>query len=100
MVRNSRWLKETSHEAYAKNYSMVFPHDEQLAGRNIRKDVLHQVALKSTIVFNALEVNFQMKFRYLIAYILWNFIRIYLSVWKVAFLFEYTIYHFKVKNIF
>ncbi|PIK57278.1 Sarcosine dehydrogenase, mitochondrial [Apostichopus japonicus] len=43
MVRNSRWLKETSHEAYAKNYSMVFPHDEQLAGRNIRKDVLHQI---------------------------------------------------------
>ena len=35
--------KERSHEAYAKNYSMVFPHDEPLAGRNMKK-VLSLVA--------------------------------------------------------
>lgn len=43
LVRNTRWLNDTSHEAYAKNYSMVFPHDEQLAGRNQRKDALHEI---------------------------------------------------------
>lgn len=37
------WVKERSHESYAKNYSMVFPHDEPLAGRNMKKDPLHQV---------------------------------------------------------
>ena len=30
-------MKERSHEAYAKNYSMVFPHDEPLAGRGMKK---------------------------------------------------------------
>ena len=34
---NTRWVKERSHEAYAKNYAMVFPHDEPLAGRNMKK---------------------------------------------------------------
>ena len=34
---DAQWVKERSHEAYAKNYSMVFPHDEPLAGRNMKK---------------------------------------------------------------
>ncbi|XP_038046072.1 sarcosine dehydrogenase, mitochondrial-like [Patiria miniata] len=41
--RNSAWVDERSQEAYAKNYSTVFPHDEPLAGRNMRKDALHKV---------------------------------------------------------
>ena len=35
--RSKQWVKERSHEAYAKNYSMVFTHDEPLAGRNMKK---------------------------------------------------------------
>ncbi|OXB69053.1 hypothetical protein ASZ78_009529 [Callipepla squamata] len=43
LTNNNRWIRERSHESYAKNYSVVFPHDEPLAGRNMRKDPLHQV---------------------------------------------------------
>ena len=35
--KNKNWVIERSHEAYAKNYSMVFQHDEPLAGRNMKK---------------------------------------------------------------
>ncbi|XP_037082640.1 sarcosine dehydrogenase, mitochondrial-like [Pollicipes pollicipes] len=45
LTTNKQWIKERSHEAYAKNYSMVFPHDEPLAGRNMRKDPLYQELL-------------------------------------------------------
>uniref|UniRef100_A0A8B9GLS0 Sarcosine dehydrogenase, mitochondrial n=1 Tax=Astyanax mexicanus TaxID=7994 RepID=A0A8B9GLS0_ASTMX len=40
---NNRWIRERSHESYAKNYSVVFPFDEPLAARNMRKDPFHQV---------------------------------------------------------
>lgn len=43
LTDNNRWIRERSHESYAKNYSVVFPHDEPLAGRNVRKDPLHEV---------------------------------------------------------
>ena len=43
LTDNNRWIRERSHESYAKNYSVVFPHDEPLAGRNMRKDPLHEV---------------------------------------------------------
>jgi len=32
---NTQWIKSRSHEAYAKNYSIVFPKDEPLAGRTM-----------------------------------------------------------------
>ncbi|XP_032227351.2 sarcosine dehydrogenase, mitochondrial [Nematostella vectensis] len=48
---NQKWLSERSHEAYAKNYSMVFPHDEPLAGRNMRCDPFHQVLLDNGCVY-------------------------------------------------
>lgn len=47
LTANARWIKERSHEAYAKNYSMVFPHDEPLAGRNMRKDALYEELLRA-----------------------------------------------------
>ena len=43
MTNNSKWIKERSHEAYAKNYSTVFPFDEPLASRGMIKDALHEV---------------------------------------------------------
>lgn len=38
------WATERSHEAYAKNYSIVFPNDQPLAGRNFIKDPFHTVS--------------------------------------------------------
>eukprot|EP00397_Hematodinium_sp_SG-2012_P003570 GEMP01003578.1.p1 GENE.GEMP01003578.1~~GEMP01003578.1.p1 ORF type:complete len:834 (+),score=156.71 GEMP01003578.1:93-2594(+) len=32
-----KWLRDRSHEAYAKNYSIVFPNDQALAGRQLKK---------------------------------------------------------------
>jgi hypothetical protein len=43
LTDHHRWIRERSHESYTKNYSVVFPHDEPLAGRNMRKDPLHEV---------------------------------------------------------
>lgn len=43
ITANQKWLRERSHESYAKNYSMVFPHDEPLASRNMRCDPFHKV---------------------------------------------------------
>lgn len=40
--RNTQWIRERSHESYAKNYSMVFKYDQPLAGRNFQKDPLHE----------------------------------------------------------
>lgn len=48
---NQKWLRERSHESYAKNYSMLFPHDEPLASRNMRRDPFHQVLLDRGCVY-------------------------------------------------
>ncbi|KAG5682277.1 hypothetical protein PVAND_011640 [Polypedilum vanderplanki] len=37
------WAIERSHEAYAKNYSIVFPNDQPLAGRNFIQDPFHKI---------------------------------------------------------
>uniref|UniRef100_A0A8C9WYW5 Sarcosine dehydrogenase, mitochondrial n=1 Tax=Sander lucioperca TaxID=283035 RepID=A0A8C9WYW5_SANLU len=42
LTDNTRWIRQRSHESYAKNYSVVFPFDEPLASRNMRKDPFHQ----------------------------------------------------------
>ncbi|XP_077986603.1 sarcosine dehydrogenase, mitochondrial-like [Glandiceps talaboti] len=46
-----KWVKDRSHEAYAKNYSMVFPHDEPLAGRDVRIDPFHKVLQDAGCVY-------------------------------------------------
>ncbi|XP_072096585.1 sarcosine dehydrogenase, mitochondrial isoform X1 [Mobula birostris] len=51
MTNDNRWIRERSHESYAKNYAVVFPHDEPLAGRNMRLDPLHQELLQQGCVF-------------------------------------------------
>ncbi|UYV82994.1 SARDH [Cordylochernes scorpioides] len=51
LLDNQRWIKERSHEAYAKNYSVVYPHDEPLAGRNQIKDSLYDDMLQSGCIF-------------------------------------------------
>lgn len=51
LTDNPRWIRERSHESYAKNYSVVFPFDEPLASRNMRKDPFHQVLTEQGCVF-------------------------------------------------
>ncbi|XP_065183725.1 sarcosine dehydrogenase, mitochondrial-like [Sycon ciliatum] len=48
---NVQWCRQRSHESYAKNYSIVFPHDEPMAGRNLRKDPLHEELMKAGCVY-------------------------------------------------
>ena len=45
-----------SHEAYAKNYSIVYPHDEPLAGRDLLHSALHPQLLAAGCVFQAIRV--------------------------------------------
>ena len=45
------WVDQRSHEAYAKNYAMVFPHDEPLAGRNMKTDPFHSLLLEAGCVY-------------------------------------------------
>nr|XP_039249163.1 sarcosine dehydrogenase, mitochondrial-like [Styela clava] len=45
LVNEKTWLKERSHETYAKHYSIAFHHDQPLGGRNQRADPLHQELL-------------------------------------------------------
>ncbi|GBM72943.1 Sarcosine dehydrogenase, mitochondrial [Araneus ventricosus] len=42
LTDNRKWIKERSHESYVKNYSIVYPHDEPLASRNMRKDAFFE----------------------------------------------------------
>lgn len=41
--KDKEWVDQRSHEAYVKNYAMVFPHDEPLASRNMKKDPFHEI---------------------------------------------------------
>ncbi|XP_053551873.1 sarcosine dehydrogenase, mitochondrial [Bombina bombina] len=51
LTNHNRWMRERSHESYAKNYSVVFLYDEPMAGRNMRKDPLYEELLKQGCVF-------------------------------------------------
>ncbi|KFO21517.1 Sarcosine dehydrogenase, mitochondrial [Fukomys damarensis] len=51
LAAHQRWIRERSHESYAKNYSVIFPHDEPLAGRNMRRGPLHEELLGRGCVF-------------------------------------------------
>ena len=69
-TRNSEWIKSRSQESYARNYYIVFPNDERLAGRNFQKGPFHEVCLsfcgncRTTVLFlgmyESAESNFQL----------------------------------------
>ncbi|CAG9819893.1 unnamed protein product [Phaedon cochleariae] len=44
------WVVETSHECYAKTYSIGYAHDQPLAGRNHRTDQFHEALVASGAV--------------------------------------------------
>lgn len=52
---DKNWIKERSHESYVKNYSIVFPHDQPLAGRNFKKDPFHEKLLKEGAVYEEMQ---------------------------------------------
>ncbi|KAK1119400.1 hypothetical protein K0M31_013230 [Melipona bicolor] len=43
---NVVWIHERCHEAYAKNYSIAFPHDQPLSGRNLKLDPFHSLLVE------------------------------------------------------
>ncbi|XP_045451807.1 sarcosine dehydrogenase, mitochondrial [Melitaea cinxia] len=47
------WVRESSHESYVRNYSIVFPNDEPLAGRDASHDALHQELIDDGAVMQA-----------------------------------------------
>ncbi|XP_013787690.1 sarcosine dehydrogenase, mitochondrial-like [Limulus polyphemus] len=51
LTDNQKWIKERSHESYAKNYSIVYPHDEPLACRNMRKDPFYDELAEKGCIF-------------------------------------------------
>lgn len=50
-LKSKRWCEDRTHESYAKTYSIVFPHDEALAGRGMRKSALYDVLLQQGCVY-------------------------------------------------
>jgi len=52
-IRDKKWIIDRTHESYAKTYSIVFPHDEPLAGRGIRKSALYDALLQQGCIYQA-----------------------------------------------
>jgi len=50
---DARWVEDRTHESYAKTYSIVFPHDEPLAGREARKSALYDALLSRGCVYQS-----------------------------------------------
>lgn len=57
LMKNVDWATERSHEAYTKNYSMVFLHDQPLSGRNAIQDSLHEVGAISLLLLKHGHMN-------------------------------------------
>mmetsp|Transcript_55295 Transcript_55295/g.124165 ORF Transcript_55295/g.124165 Transcript_55295/m.124165 type:complete len:921 (-) Transcript_55295:8-2770(-) len=51
--KDAKWVKDRTHESYAKTYAIVFPHDESLAGRGSRVSELHDELLRRGCVHQA-----------------------------------------------
>lgn len=52
-TRDARWVEDRTHESYAKTYSIVFPHDEPLAGRKMRHSALYDTLLQRGCVYQS-----------------------------------------------
>jgi len=52
-AHNDRWVEDRTHESYAKTYSVVFPHDEPLAGRSFLKSALYDTLLERGCVYQS-----------------------------------------------
>ena len=52
-VRDAAWVLDRTHESYAKTYSIVFPQDENLAGRNARRSGMYEALRDNRCMFQA-----------------------------------------------
>ena len=52
-VKDAKWVKDRTHESYAKTYAVVFPHDEALAGRGARRSGFFEELSKHGCVYQA-----------------------------------------------
>ncbi|XP_004928559.1 sarcosine dehydrogenase, mitochondrial [Bombyx mori] len=52
-MSRAHWMRESSHESYVRNYNIVFPNDEKLAGRDASHDALHQELVDDGAVMQA-----------------------------------------------
>jgi len=51
LTRNNSWIRQRTHEAYAKNYSIVYPYDEPLASRKMNQSPLGPVLEQAGCVY-------------------------------------------------
>ena len=51
LTRNNPWILQRSHEAYAKNYSIVYPYDEPLASRKMNQSPLGPILEQAGCVY-------------------------------------------------
>ena len=80
MTNDFDWLKSRSHEAYAKNYSIVFPHDEPLASRNVLKGALHEVIMIFAVINQLDKKTIRKIVFFLIAEFLLYFLLLFYSI--------------------
>jgi hypothetical protein len=52
-VADGCWVRDRTHESYAKTYAIVFPSDESLAGRGQRTSPMHDALAKRGCVYQA-----------------------------------------------
>ncbi|XP_014291636.1 sarcosine dehydrogenase, mitochondrial [Halyomorpha halys] len=52
---NKAWAKERCHESYVNNYKIIYPHDEPLAGRNLKQDPFYEELLVAGAVYEELQ---------------------------------------------
>jgi hypothetical protein len=50
-VHNANWVRDRCAEGYTNKYVVLFPHDETLAGRNIRTSGMHDELVARGCIF-------------------------------------------------
>ena len=60
--RNKVWVNEKCHESYAKNYSLVYPNDQPLSGRNFKLSPFHEVHLCFYYINKRTFYNYKLTF--------------------------------------
>lgn len=52
---NMAWAKERSHECYVKKYSISYPHDQYLSGRNLKQDPFFEELLAAGAFYEEMQ---------------------------------------------
>ncbi|BET00902.1 sarcosine dehydrogenase [Nesidiocoris tenuis] len=54
-MEDKAWTLEKCHESYVTNYKIVFPHDQPMAGRNLKQDPFYEELLVAGAVFETAQ---------------------------------------------